>query len=326
MAVKIGSARIDERGKASGGRAGDQTGNEVSTQIWYAHSKGWRVLRPLFSADAEKIAACMEATCANGHIGYDQGQRNSLYNAAKQVGFNVSAVTTDVETDCSALVRVCCAYAGITVGDFNTATEANALLKTCLIVEKTDEKYTRKPDYLRRGDILVTRSKGPTVVVLTNGPKADTVPEPSPNYTLGDRILRNGMEGKDVRELQSQLIQLGYSCGSYGVDGEFGDATEQAVTQFQCDHGCEVDGEVGPETIAALEAALGNDAQTGAKVKIIGGQCYVRTGPTTSFAKLGVAKEGTVWPYAGQKSMDGWLMIQHDAGTGWVSGKYAQIV
>ena len=29
MAVKIGSARIDERGKISGGKAGDQTKNEV---------------------------------------------------------------------------------------------------------------------------------------------------------------------------------------------------------------------------------------------------------------------------------------------------------
>lgn len=46
MAVIIGSARIDERGKASGGKAGDQTGKEVSTQNWYKHSKGWVLLRP----------------------------------------------------------------------------------------------------------------------------------------------------------------------------------------------------------------------------------------------------------------------------------------
>ena len=45
MAVKVGSARIDENGKAHGGKAGDQTGKEVSTQNWYLHSKGWRVFR-----------------------------------------------------------------------------------------------------------------------------------------------------------------------------------------------------------------------------------------------------------------------------------------
>ena len=40
MGVIIGSARIDERGKISGGAAGDQTGSEVSTQAFYVHSKG----------------------------------------------------------------------------------------------------------------------------------------------------------------------------------------------------------------------------------------------------------------------------------------------
>ena len=35
MAVLIGSARIDENGRAHGGKAGDQNGKEVSTQNWY---------------------------------------------------------------------------------------------------------------------------------------------------------------------------------------------------------------------------------------------------------------------------------------------------
>ena len=55
MAVKIGSARIDENGKAHGGQAGDQTGKEVSTQNWYLHSKGWRVFRAKNPSVAEKI-------------------------------------------------------------------------------------------------------------------------------------------------------------------------------------------------------------------------------------------------------------------------------
>jgi len=45
MSVKLGSARIDENGQAHGGAAGDQIGKEVSTQSWYAHSKGWVLLR-----------------------------------------------------------------------------------------------------------------------------------------------------------------------------------------------------------------------------------------------------------------------------------------
>ena len=52
-------------------------------------------------------------------------------------------------------------------------------------------------------------------------------------YKLGDRLLKNYTEGPDVKELQQALIGLGYSCGSYGADGEFGDATEMAVRSFQ---------------------------------------------------------------------------------------------
>ena len=46
MSLVVGSARIDESGHISGGKPGDQTGNEVSTQAYYVHSKGWYCLRP----------------------------------------------------------------------------------------------------------------------------------------------------------------------------------------------------------------------------------------------------------------------------------------
>ena len=68
MAVKVGSARIDENGKAHGGQAGDQTGKEVSTQSWYLHSKGWRVFRAKNPSVAEKIAQCMERACKAASI------------------------------------------------------------------------------------------------------------------------------------------------------------------------------------------------------------------------------------------------------------------
>mgnify|MGYP007007821211 FL=1 len=53
MAVKIGHASIDERGKARGGAAGDQTGKEVCLRDWY--DKNWvSVLRPKNEKEAEK--------------------------------------------------------------------------------------------------------------------------------------------------------------------------------------------------------------------------------------------------------------------------------
>ena len=173
MAVKIGSARIDENGKAHGGAAGDQTGREVSTQSWYAHSKGWVLLRAKDANVREKIASCMEAACKNDHIGYDQYQRDTLFSAAKPYNFDVSRVTADVETDCSALVRVCVNFAGIPVGNFRTATEASVLMTTGAFYKYTDDLHCKKSTNLLRGDILVTRKQGHTVVVLSDGSNAE---------------------------------------------------------------------------------------------------------------------------------------------------------
>lgn len=178
MSVYIGSARKDERGQYHGGKAGDQTGIEVSTQEWYAHGKTWVLLRAKSATAREKIAKAMESACANPYIGYDQWDRNTLWKAAAKVGYDTAKVDTPVETDCSGLVRVCCAYAGIVMSDFNTTTEANRLMATGEFEKYTDAKYTQSPDYLLRGDILVTATKGHTVVVLSDGDKTKPAPAP----------------------------------------------------------------------------------------------------------------------------------------------------
>ena len=324
MAVKIGSARMGENGKITGGKPGDQTGREVSTQHWYAHSKGWRVFRAKNAGVGHKIAECMSKICANDKIGYNQAQRGTLYAAVKGHGFDPDALKIKVNTDCSAAVRVCCCYAGITVGNFNTSNEASCLLATGAFVELTGSEYTRSSDRLRKGDILVTRTKGHTVVVLTDGKKAGSAPEKP--LKLGDRELRNDMEGEDVRQLQSMLIQLGYDCGRWGADGDFGDMTEIAVRCFQKDHDLACDGIAGKNTVAALEAAIGGDAADAEYVRIVGGNCYVRDAPNTKGKILGVAGEGETYRRI-DESENGWQKIQYRNDViGWVSGKYARLV
>ena len=101
MAVIIGSARIDERGKASGGKAGDQTGKEVSTQNWYKHSKGWVVLRAKDPDVAAKIAVAMRHACDNNNIGYDQYQNQTLWNEVKNKGYDPAKADKPCETDCA---------------------------------------------------------------------------------------------------------------------------------------------------------------------------------------------------------------------------------
>lgn len=173
--VYIGGASIDERGKARGGKAGNQTGRELKRQKWYLHAKGWRVFRARSAAVAQRLAACMAAAVANRHIGYDQHQRNTLYDEAAQFGFDVSRVTRDVECDCSALVRVCCAYAGVTglPEGFRTSNEPKNLLATGAFVEMVGDRYARQSACLKAGDILCTPVQGHTVIVLNDGAQAE---------------------------------------------------------------------------------------------------------------------------------------------------------
>ena len=69
--------------------------------------------------------------------------------------------------------------------------------------------------------------------------------------------LRKGSKGETVTEMQALLDRLGYDLGSYGVDGDFGRATETAVRSFQSDHRLAVDGVCGPATWGELERATG---------------------------------------------------------------------
>lgn len=206
MTVYIGNAVGDEHGKASGGEPGDQTGKELRIQPWYLNKKGWRVFRPKSYEVAQKLADDMRAACDNPAIGYDQKQRNTLYTVADQVGFDCSKVDKPCECDCSSLVRVCLAYAGIKTGNFNTASEPSVLKKTGAFDEMIGPEYTDESGWLKTGDILVTTVKGHTAIVLNNGDHVDPrppepdPPEPEPKDKFVEVI------GKSVRVRSSDSV------------------------------------------------------------------------------------------------------------------------
>lgn len=66
------------------------------------------------------------------------------------------------------------------------------------------------------------------------------------------RPIRKGDRGPAVEDVQRRLLALGEGLGGSGVDGCFAGATYAAVLAFQHEHGLSEDGEVGPETWAAL--------------------------------------------------------------------------
>lgn len=171
MAVLIGHSSINEKGTTTGGSKGDQTGKEVCIRNWYLHKKGWAVIRPNNPEDAEKIAKCMEMICANDNIGYCQTHRLSGIDEAAKYNYNPSKIKVKCELDCSSAVRLCCLYAGIKPANFVTANEVSALNATGRFTIFTSDKYCKSSNYLKRGDILVTRTSGHTVVVLSDGAK-----------------------------------------------------------------------------------------------------------------------------------------------------------
>lgn len=256
--VYLGNAVCNEFGTAKGGEPGNQTGNELRRQKWYAHKKGWRVFRARSVVVAQRIAAAMRAACDNAAIGYDQSTRNTLYTQASKVEYDPERVTTPCNTDCSALVRVCCAYAGIKTRDFNTATEAARLLATGKFDELTDSKYTDQAAYLCEGDILVTRTKGHTAVVLNNGNKAERGDEPTTPAAGGyvfTRLLKYGSKGEDVIELKKLLIAHGHDTGitiDTAASVNFGSSTRKMVKAYQSENNLTVDGIAGQNTITAL--------------------------------------------------------------------------
>lgn len=69
--------------------------------------------------------------------------------------------------------------------------------------------------------------------------------------TSAERILKRGMSGDDVGELQKLLIDRGYLPTGQD-DGIFGTLTFSAVCGYQCDKHITVDGIVGSETRATF--------------------------------------------------------------------------
>ena len=214
MSVTIGSARSDEHGHITGGKPGDQKGGgEVSTQAFYVHRKGWVVIRAKSDSVRKKIAKAMKAACANNNIGYNQASRNGLYNAVKEKGFDPAKCSKKVNTDCSATVRVCCAYAGIKVRDFNTESELSVLKATGKFEILRGDKYTKSSAYLKAGDILVTKTKGHTVVVLTNGSKVSSSSSSKPKPSTGGSYYKK-YTGKSVK-IDEVFKAIGAPYGSF---------------------------------------------------------------------------------------------------------------
>lgn len=247
MAVIIGSARIDENGKATGGKAGDQKQKaspdykgEVSMQNFYDVGKWGYVLRAIVVDVALAIANAMIQACNNPNIGYNQAKRLEIIRYG--TGSNVP-----INCDCSSLARQCVREAGIEVGNFTTANEANVLAGTGAF-EKIPYTAGMK---LYTGDILVTKTKGHTVIVTGGETRDATALETSTAVAVP--TVKKGSRGENARLLQHNLNQCGYALEE---DGIFGKLSTAALVRWQNANGLVADGIYGAMSAAKMRQKL----------------------------------------------------------------------
>lgn len=218
MTMYIGHASIGENGKIAGGAAGDQTGKEVCKRTYYMHSKGWYLLRPKSIEHANAIAAAMLRACKNNNIGYDQNNRLGVVTHG-------TASTAKTECDCSSLVRQCIKEgAGKDAGNFTTANEKDKLLATGLFEAAV---AVTSSTVLYNGDVLVTKTKGHTVIVVEGNPRK--------------QAQSASKKSDEVRDFQNAAICDGFTFPKYGADGEWGGECEgvasKAVVKYRVENG-----------------------------------------------------------------------------------------
>lgn len=217
-------------------------------QPMYTHRKGWYILRPKKVSHADAIADGGTRAANNPNIGYSQSDR---------LGVVKHGISTKVKTnaDCSSLVRQAVREAtGKDPGNFTTANEARVLAATGLFTKIAYVNQSKTPVY--NGDILVTKTKGHTVIVVSGNPRVSGNPYPVPTRTI--KLTEPMMKGDDVRWVQHHLIRLGFlpeknSKGKSNIDGIYGKATRTAVMAAQEHYGIKVDGIVGADTRMAIQ-------------------------------------------------------------------------
>ena len=161
----ISNSGHDERGKYSGGQAGDQTGNEWQIRTWY--NRPWNlVLRHPDKKVGKMIAEFGRAAANNNNIGYNQGDRLSFWKALENSDYNPANIKVKCNSDCSAGVTAIVKAVGHILklprleelSPSNYTGSMRATFSKAGFAVLTDSKYLISDQYLIPGDILLNES------------------------------------------------------------------------------------------------------------------------------------------------------------------------
>lgn len=166
----------------------------------------------------------------------------------------------------------------------------------------------------------------------------------STEVKLGDRSLKKGSTGADVKELQNLLLGLGFTLPKYGADGDYGSETESAVKAFQAKYNITIDGIYGSQTHTAMMAAIADrtpdpepevpaaepvvEPTPTVKVLTTTANVNVRMGDSTTYSIITTLSKGaTIEPILDAQanpiiSANNWYAVKCANQIGWVSGKY----
>lgn len=232
MPEYIAHASIDENGKITGGKAGDQTKKEVCIRTWY--NKNWGHVLHIANEDVRKqFANNMIDLAKNNNVGYDQNQRNTLLVQAEKVEFNLQKITTACECDCSSAVTVCVLgaiykvlgkteyekalaimFAGSNCATTRTLRSRLAKLDMISVKEYTSKTYTSGTSYASYGDIYLKEGSH-VVVYIESGEKKEA-------NKSGETDKKNN----SILEWQKAAILDGFVFPKDGADGEWGSECE----------------------------------------------------------------------------------------------------
>lgn len=67
-------------------------------------------------------------------------------------------------------------------------------------------------------------------------------------FKVNMKTLKEGSKGEQVKTLQAILAGNGFDLGCYGVDGDFGGKTDEALRKYQSENALTPDGIAGPKT------------------------------------------------------------------------------
>lgn len=346
--MSISNCGHDENNKYNGGKAGDQTGGEWKVINWY--NRPWKcVLRHPDAKVRKMIADMARAAAKNNLVGYDQSQRYTFWEHLKASSYDPAKITVKCEADCSSGVAAIVKGAGYRLGIqklkdvsiYLYTGNMRAGLKAAGFEVLTASKYLTSDAYLLEGDIILNDSAH-VATNLTTGSKAGTGGSTG-GTTAAKDYLSKGDTGAAVKDMQKKLIACGYSCGSSGADGSFGNDTLAAVKKFQKENGLKVDGYFGEKSKAKLESIYSgkNNTASGGNVKVESAKSFnkalsgtyrvtastlnLRAGAGTSKKVLAeIPKNEKVQCYGYYTSVSGteWLYVVYKGIKGFASGKY----